>query len=806
MSSILLATIRFTGGYDTARVATDWYYSRATDSVGVLEWQGRIVSEPTYSVQLGCIVWQSRTSVSVGSLDVADTAGELAWDAVEARDAICELRLAERGQSYDETTLVGRCIVDSVERVGIVWRLTLRGIDTLLDRPLQATLFDAVATSSSDTTSTSEGFIDDGKPPNFNAAGNPTLEGDKVPVVYGKVWQHEPPLIDPTLLVHQVTDCGIVEITEVYSGGSIANPPDSSDEDWDYAMARSGFRMFTEPSARVTVNCNGIRALGFPLTLTRFGQDAWTSGGPAGWTVTEGTGAAVTLVDDVGARMTTSNGTCSLAFDTGTSGDEWIVVLVEVAEIAEGYLRVTAGQTYDIKRPGRHPIITTVGDSPLITLEAVREGTADVTVASAAVYPLDPAEGTKSLVEMMRHVIVARAAIPDAAPGEVPIIGEAGDFDDPEDLSKFTTETSVGDGSFAVVAGAAEITAGNFADTSIALLIWESYELQPGERYTFSAGIDTTSWSGARSQFVGVDVVFFPTSGNLADAVTLASVGANEVTTVAGTFEPLVPGLFRIEVSAGDQEQLIARIASLVLTRYDFLDRGETVDLTSLVDVDDGSEFGVVATGSETVRDTVARIMDSVCGWFYPDPSGRIRFGRLRLPSGPPVLTIDASNMSSRPNWQPDLAPGLSDTWAGARNWSPYSDGELAGITYPNRPPFRAEFREKRQSASAERYARPYTHALGAEHIETYLYNGADVASNADRVGALYEAARGVWTVDVALPSASDANLIRCDQIVSLSDPSFGVDDGKLALIVGVAGRYRSNLLTLTLWGATDAS
>lgn len=108
LGSVLLAELYFDGGYSLARVATDWWYSQPGDSIGVQEWADRIIAEPTYSVQLGCVAWGSKTSVSVGSIEVADPAGSLDWMQRKSRDQLCVLRLAYPGQSYDQTRIVGR--------------------------------------------------------------------------------------------------------------------------------------------------------------------------------------------------------------------------------------------------------------------------------------------------------------------------------------------------------------------------------------------------------------------------------------------------------------------------------------------------------------------------------------------------------------------------------------------------------------------------------------------------------------------------------------------------------------------------
>ena len=792
---ILLAEFRFDGGYYVQRVASDWWYSQPGDSIGVQEWQGRIVAEPTFSVELGCVVWGNRTAVGIGSVDVADPAGELDWMQRRVRDAECILRLALPGQSYDDTLQVARCIVDSVSMDGGLKRVRLRGIDTLLDRPLQTTTYAAAVASSTSTTS-STGYTD--LPPANNSAASAVIEGDRIPVVLGRVWQHEPVLTHPNDLLFQITDAGIYAIDEVLSGGSIANPPDSSQEDWDYASLRAGFRMSIDPSARITVNCNGIRALSDPIAFSQFSYATeWSSDGPLGWTV----GAGVTYAQGVGVRMQSDSSSTtdlpSISLPLTLSDGDWVVVVIYVPDMAEGTLTVSAGgSTTAIRREGRHSVITTSDGVSDLTIAAVPGNAGvDISIDSVQVYSL-ASGSTSGIVEMMQHILIARAALPGAQGVDTVVISPA------------TSDNFW----YVSLAGTGAVTFGSTSEITInltsgpgsgsALAGWV-FELEAGARHTFSCDIDITSLTGS----AGVEAYFLPTSRNPAAYITIATREIAGAGTLSGVFEPTEPGQLVINaVTANDgTSQIAATVSNISLTRLDFTGQSTSVDLQSLQEIDSGHVYGAAVEGSESCLEVAQRLLDSVAGWLYPDPSGRIRFGQLALPSGAAVITVSSLNMVSVPVYEPDLAPGLSDTVGAGRNWSPYSDTELAGITYPNRPPYRADFRAKRRGAFADDLARPYTHAIGAELIDTYLYDGADAQVEANRLTAIYTQQRGFWAVDVALESAGAAAAIRPDMNVILDDPLFGDDDGKLAKIVGVEGRYRSQVLTLKLWGATNA-
>lgn len=805
--SILLADLYFDGGYSLARVATDWWYSRAADSIGVQEWQDRIISEPTYSVQLGCATWGNKTSVSVGSIEVADPAGELDWMQRKTRDSLCVLRIARQGQSYDETQIVGRAIVDSVEMTGSTKVVKLRGIDTLLDRPLQSTLYSAATavSSSSSTSTTSESIGDDTAPPSNSAANNVTIEGQRVPVVLGRVWQAEPVLVDPQDLRFQITDAGIVEIVDVLSGGSVANPPNSSGEDWDYANLRTGFRMTISPSARITANVDGIRALTDPIVFDRFSSDtAFSSNGIVGWTVTTSTsGQAVAQIVGVGAQLTADAGEASgpsISRSISASEDDWVVVLIDVLDMSDGYLTVSLGTPKEIRREGRHALILPMGAGADLEIAGVTDATGcDITIGSVYAYELQASVGTESLVEMMRHVTIARGALPDADTTQVDVISlGSGDFDTSGDLNTPTVETS--NATVAVAGGVLDVSVGDLASSGFAVLQWPAALMATGERYTLTADVVVSALTPTASLLFRFD----PDSLAPSAYITLQTVASVGTHAIGATFEPTEPGTLAIVSFADPGGQIEFTLDNLHLTMLDFSDDGATVDFDSLAEIDAGYQFGLVSEDSTTVREVANRVLDSVVGWMFPDPSGRLRFGRLAPPSGASALTISRVNMTSRPVYTPDLAPGLSDTFAGARNWSAYSDAELAGITYPNRPPFRADYRAKRRGASAEMLARPYTHAVGAESIPTLIYDPESVQAEADRVTAIYTTQQGFWEVEVALSSAAAAATIRPDMTVTLDDPLFEDDNGKRCRVVGVEGRYRSQVVKLTLWGATN--
>lgn len=56
--------------------------------------------------------------------------------------------------------------------------------------------------------------------------------------------------------------------------------------------------------------------------------------------------------------------------------------------------------------------------------------------------------------------------------------------------------------------------------------------------------------------------------------------------------------------------------------------------------------FGRWISGSTTYAELLTELSDSFAGWWYIDTAGQVRFDRLRMPSGSPVLELDEHSLS----------------------------------------------------------------------------------------------------------------------------------------------------------------
>lgn len=393
--SILLAEFNFNGGYEPRFVATTTWYSKTSDSIGVREYLGRITEEPTFRTTITCIIWGGTSATSVGAMTLVDVDGRLTeWLSLETRDSECVLRLTYKGQSYDDSTLIARCIVDEVRKTDSGLQITLRGRDSLLDKPLQSVVYD-------------------------DTVPNDALEGTLLPVTLGYVKQLEPLLYDDTGLEFRASDCGGLGYTAVYSGGSLATGPGLFDQ-WDYNTNFTGFVMTVQPGARVLCHGGGGGGVGLDLIsflggVSQFNVPAnWTAGVPTGWTVTTIGTPSYTVYEEpgVGARFEGVSGpgeSQELTFPALNPGN-WYLLVGKIARNAGSALKLLNGGGHVIDTEGEFVIIFYEDSASdlVISHDPAQLGTLDVTLTSLYLY--DFSNSIETMTSMVEHLAIARGA------------------------------------------------------------------------------------------------------------------------------------------------------------------------------------------------------------------------------------------------------------------------------------------------------------------------------------------------------------------------------------------------------------
>lgn len=229
--------------------------------------------------------------------------------------------------------------------------------------------------------------------------------------------------------------------------------------------------------------------------------------------------------------------------------------------------------------------------------------------------------------------------------------------------------------------------------------------------------------------------------------------------------------------------------------------------------------FGRWVSGSTTYGELLTELADSFAGWSYIDTAGVVRFDRLRMPSGSPVLELDETNLVGDIQIEFDAAPGLSDAVLGIRNWYVFDASALAGSVRDTatgvglRKPFRTRaqfavddaYAARRSAApTVRRTLRNDTHQTATAEPETgmptLLMASGHVSAEAARRAALYAGPRWWYRVRAALDASTAVTLER-GSVVQLTEPRYGLDAGRLLVVIGVDGRVGDGIVDLLLWG-----
>jgi len=360
---ILLAEFHFNGGYTVERVATDFYYSKSTDSIGVKEFSGKITGRPTLKSQIGCIIWGSKSSTSIGDIEIANTDGAVSgWVDYDFRDCRCVLKLVNQNAAYSTAVTVQVCIIDDVQRDELKIVVKLRGNETMLQRSIQSVLYDVTT-----------------------GIGNSSIIGRPLPIVIGKVLQMEPANTSLAGLAYQVAD-SLIDVDTVYSGGSIASGPLESPD--DYMVSDTGFTMLLNPSARITSDASA-RVIPFTQVASNFYlSTAWSGSVPVDWTVNAGPGTA-SRVTDVGIRLVNMLSANYPQLDTTLVSGTWYLVVGEICELTSGGVIVEFGGSAaaQFTRQGRFYCVGKTDTSGKISVRGLADS--DVTLRYVHVNELD---------------------------------------------------------------------------------------------------------------------------------------------------------------------------------------------------------------------------------------------------------------------------------------------------------------------------------------------------------------------------------------------------------------------------------
>jgi hypothetical protein len=145
----------------------------------------------------------------------------------------------------------------------------------------------------------------------------------------------------------------------------------------------------------------------------------------------------------------------------------------------------------------------------------------------------------------------------------------------------------------------------------------------------------------------------------------------------------------------------------------------------------------------------------------------------------------------------PDSAgvPAWSTVLNYGRVWSTMTEGQLAGVVDVARRTYLAsQWRQAKAEDTTVRIKNPLASQIS---IDTLLVSQADAEAEATRQLGLYSVRRDL----ISFPTSIDRAPYELCDVVTVTIPRFGYDDGKLMLVVGKHVDADKRVVTLDLWG-----
>lgn len=808
------------------RFSSEQWYSNPGDSVGVLEFSGRIVGDPTFQQQAGCAIWGSQSSsVSIGAIDLANTDGGVTHLLGAAtRGAICVLRLVTDGDGYDQSVIVAQCDIDRIEQHDETIRIVLSPMDARLNRPMQSIR-----------------FPDD--------APNPSVRGTPQPISMGRCLQVEPAMFaagfdSGTYITHAATPIN----TNLARPQTITHGADTPQWDWTYNpgqqssnaqiadlwAAAPGTYSYPSPDC-LNTDFSGVFALipeealitGIELTaevsiaIVDPAQDDGSD-----WT----NEASVQLLGLTGPSDTRTMtlpapGTGEQNIVFGGANDKWGYTHISRQNIAStsfgaslvftpSITLVSAG-TYKIYRDYflrtiRLRVYYALSSADYRVSDGYVDQVTEVYAGGSVARPpthvqpqwqYNPQQsGFEMLIQPATRVTADIYGVADRG---FDILSGSGDFASPFNWSGTLTGWTVNDGAvsedrdFGAIMDWTAAASSQIETNSAVLSSTDSgwYVVAgsaPDIPLDAQIEIDLAGRGSATVTQPGDFFIPVFVSAGAAGPVTVTASG----TATAGGFA-IIRSVSVRSMQTSSSSSAFGAI-SLVLERCGMLGHSPIFPLELASAINDLAVVGLYTKDSMTGRRAIDMIMGGFAGWLYATPDGLVQAGALIDPVTYPAITISSLNLTAYPIYRDDLAPGLSDVFSGQVVWSPYSEQELAGITYEDRQHFMTDARLKLKGASA--LHRFYRDRVGAEPYRSVFDSEVDLQYQADRITELYSRKRGFWHCTVALDTPVLAAGITLGTHVRLSDPDvFGPNDID-GIVVGVEGRYRNNVVALTIW------
>lgn len=238
----------------------------------------------------------------------------------------------------------------------------------------------------------------------------------------------------------------------------------------------------------------------------------------------------------------------------------------------------------------------------------------------------------------------------------------------------------------------------------------------------------------------------------------------------------------------------------------------DNLNKSDLEAIDNSSIIGFHATEPVTALSVIRKALDSFASEIYSDRQGNLRFAQLRDPAGDvATFRIDPERLLEPPSVAVDSAPGLTTQATARKNWYRFRDSDFAdsvtAIPLATRQAYTQQGQFTLQAQLPETFPRLYQHAIEAEPLDSLCDSRAVVQNEIQRVVDLYREPRLFVNVEIGL---DPDEFVEIDDVVLLTYPRYGFDNGVNFLVVGVedviTGKEGRRRARLTLWGSTGTN
>lgn len=210
--------------------------------------------------------------------------------------------------------------------------------------------------------------------------------------------------------------------------------------------------------------------------------------------------------------------------------------------------------------------------------------------------------------------------------------------------------------------------------------------------------------------------------------------------------------------------------------------------------------LGFYSPDSVNIDQILRAALDSFGGFVYLNRLGAFCVGRLDDVTGQvPAIAFEPADIVGELSVDADPAKSLTTLVGGMRNWSPTDPASMAGsVSQADRKKWSQRNQVTRQAAGV---VDPfYSFADKAKVRDTLLQTTGDVRNEAARIATLYSTKRHFYSFTVMLDIEA-ANELNPGDIVRLTYPLHGLDNGRELMLVSITHKFFSQAVELVLWG-----